>query len=77
MPVIDFHDDEQYDAAIEFLVRGGLAFHTRPPLRLVLSSVVRASLEDAKILPTSEAKTPHPRAKKTRSTAKPKTGRAN
>ncbi|MGH7137998.1 MAG: hypothetical protein ACREHD_19790 [Pirellulales bacterium] len=77
MPVIDFHDRDEYGAAIEFLVRRGITFHTRPPLRLMLASVDYQALDEAKILRSSEAKATSSRAKKTRSSAKPKTRRAS
>lgn len=77
MPVIDFQDDDEYDATIAFLLRRGSPFHTRPPLRLMLSSEDYQALEDAKILRDSTAKATRSRGKKTQTTAKPKTGRAS
>ena len=77
MPVIDFEDCDQYDAAIEFLVRRGITFHTRPPQQLIVGPVDYKSLEDAKIIPGSGAKTIGSRGKKTRSSPKPKSGRTS
>jgi hypothetical protein len=77
MPVIDFHDRDEYGAAIEFLLRRGTTFHTRPPLRLMLASADYHALEEAKILRSSEAKATNSRGKKTPSTAKSKTRRAS
>lgn len=77
MPLIDFHDRDEYGAAIEFLVRREITFHTRPPLRLIMTSADYRALEDAKILRTSKAKAINSRGKKTLSSAKPKTRRAS
>lgn len=77
MPVIDFHDGEEYDAAIEFLVTRGIGFQTRPPLRLMLASVDYKALLDANVLCSSEAKVTGSRGKKIQSSAKSKTGRAS
>lgn len=55
MPVIDFQDPDQFDAAIEFLVRRGIAFHSRPPQRVVVRTEDYKALQQAKIVPSSKA----------------------
>ena len=55
MPVIDFQDPDQFDAAIEFLVRRGIAFHSRPPQCVVLRTEDYQALQQAKIVPNAKA----------------------
>jgi hypothetical protein len=75
MPVIDFQDLDEYDAAIEFLVGKGVTFHTRPPQRLVLGAGDFKALEEANIV--RSAKGVRSRGKKTRPSSKPKAGGAS
>lgn len=74
MPIIDFDDLDQYDAAIAFLARRGMAFHTRPPQKLAISSEDYKALEDAKSIPGLSAKVNGARGKRTGSSPKSETG---
>lgn len=77
MPVIDFHDPDQYDAAIAFLVGRGMAFHTSPPQRVIVHPDDYKALEQAKIVPEARPRANGSRGKKTRSSSKPKAGGAH
>ncbi|HVA47277.1 MAG TPA: hypothetical protein VNH11_12990 [Pirellulales bacterium] len=76
MPVIDFDDRDQYDAAVAFLAGCGIGFHTRPPQQLVVRSEDYKALKDAQIIREPGARVNRAGGKKTRSPSKPKTGRA-
>lgn len=68
MPVIDFQDPDQFDAAIEFMVRRGIAFHSRPPQRVIVRTEDFQALQLAKMLPTPKRN--GARGPKTRRSAK-------
>jgi len=76
MPVIDFEDFDEYGAAIEFLARRGIGFHTRPPQQLVVRSEDYKALLDAQIIREPRPKVNRAGGKKTRSPSKPKAGGA-
>lgn len=70
MPVVDFHDPERFDAAIEFLVGQGIAFHASSPQTLVVRATDYKALEEANLIPDSPAKRNGSRGKETTPRAK-------
>ncbi len=71
MPVIDFYDPERFDAAIEFLVGQGIAFHARSPQRLVVRASDYKALKEAKLIPDPPTKRNGSRGKETTAPSKP------
>ncbi len=62
---------ERFDAAIEFLVGRGMAFHAHSPQRLVVRASDYKALKEAKLVPDSPMKGNGSRGKETTAPAKP------